>query len=633
MRRVTVGGLILAMLLLVLPLSAQQQLSELRILRTSTAALPSIDITIAGQDADGTPLDLSNELILIKHNDQVIDNAEVIGNDQLGTLTLFLLDLPPGVSGEIDSMKNAIQTFTTPDFMQEQIDDVAIYRVDELGALEMQAPTFFYNDVINMFTLGIETQSGPTALRDSIGDLLTKVDSLKRDPNMATSIVVFSDGTDSISTQFDPAQLYGLARDQGVKIYTVLVDNSDLVFATEAGRDFMEEMAAETGGGSVLLPDVTGTKIQWSAIASYGEQPVVRYTPDSLEAGTANIEVSLPNLPTIAPATTSVSIPATLPQVAINVPDDARTLAVEELVTPVSLGLPTTISWLDGATRTIEQAQLWVNGSPFSEIEPSTIARVTADVPLNFGENNLQVVIVDSDGQTAKSPPLTLTVEQGAQSIPREIRPGSAFPWRILLYVLVCIFIIALLILLFNRLRQGGGGNVNYGGWRKRMTEARADRKRKQELAVKPSKAGRKPAAVSKPQVAAPAAAPAAPARPSSAEYTSPSYGATTRVSTPVGMPTIEVLDAKSSAAAQVPVNRSEFLIGRSPTVDLALTEDATVSRIHATIVEDNGVYRIYDEQSTSGTYVNDREVPEYGLQLTTGDEIHIGAVHLRFVH
>ena len=41
--------------------------------------------------------------------------------------------------------------------------------------------------------------------------------------------------------------------------------------------------------------------------------------------------------------------------------------------------------------------------------------------------------------------------------------------------------------------------------------------------------------------------------------------------------------------------------------------------------------YRIFDELSTSGTWVNEQQVPEYGIQLLDGDEIHLGAVHLRY--
>jgi pSer/pThr/pTyr-binding forkhead associated (FHA) protein len=104
-----------------------------------------------------------------------------------------------------------------------------------------------------------------------------------------------------------------------------------------------------------------------------------------------------------------------------------------------------------------------------------------------------------------------------------------------------------------------------------------------------------------------------------------------TRYMPPAGQPSLDILESLSKMPASVVINRSEYLIGRSSTVDLAFTDDPTVSRIHATIVQDGKIYRIFDEQSTSGTYINDKQVPEYGLQLANGDEIHMGAVHLRF--
>jgi len=72
--------------------------------------------------------------------------------------------------------------------------------------------------------------------------------------------------------------------------------------------------------------------------------------------------------------------------------------------------------------------------------------------------------------------------------------------------------------------------------------------------------------------------------------------------------------------------------IGRSPSqAEIAFENDITVSRLHATLLLEGNHYRIFDEQSTSGTWVNEQQVPEYGIQLMDGDEVHLGAVHLRF--
>jgi pSer/pThr/pTyr-binding forkhead associated (FHA) protein len=96
----------------------------------------------------------------------------------------------------------------------------------------------------------------------------------------------------------------------------------------------------------------------------------------------------------------------------------------------------------------------------------------------------------------------------------------------------------------------------------------------------------------------------------------------------------LEVIAAETPLASPIAVNQEETRLGRSPNLaDIALTQDLTVSRLHATITWDGQVYRLYDEESTSGTWVNDQRVPEYGAQLIDGDEIFLGKVHLRFRH
>ena len=617
MKRHLFSFILVVAFLITVPVAAQQQPTRLSIVRADVSRQSSIELTVSALDDQGKPLSLTNEFISIKHNGEIVDNAKVVRSQAVGTYTMFLLDLPSGVAGEIDAMRASIGEFASDGFMQEQSDYVSIHRVDAIGAIEVQKPTFFYNEIANLFTLGITTHDGPTALIDSAGDLLTRVDALRPDSNLPTSLVIFSDGTDTVSNQFTADQIKGLARDKGIRIYTVVVDNANLINSTEIGREFMETLAAETGGGSVLLPDITGSKILWSDIVSYRDMPVVSYIPTNMTSGAADVELTLPNYPGLQPATSSVTVPGTLPSLTIDIPEDARNLSISQFTEPVSLKFPTTLRWLDEEVRSVQKAQLWLDGRVVSELEdPSQINPVTADLLLQPGENVVQVVIIDDAGQTAQSAPLVLNVAEGEDSIPRALQAGTAIPWRIIGYVLICLLIIGLLIYFFRLLRKGAftGGKRSIG---KRVAGRSKNRPKSTQSTNTPD------AAISSPRQSIGSVTPPA--------YTPPADQAATQVAGANGMPTIEVIEARSSVSTLVPVNRSEFLIGRSPTVDLALTEDSTVSRIHATIVQDGGIYRIYDEQSTSGTYVNDREVPEYGLQLSNGDEIHIGSVHLRF--
>jgi len=69
--------------------------------------------------------------------------------------------------------------------------------------------------------------------------------------------------------------------------------------------------------------------------------------------------------------------------------------------------------------------------------------------------------------------------------------------------------------------------------------------------------------------------------------------------------------------------------IGRSPDCDVFL-DDVTVSRAHATITKTGGGWRIEDQGSLNGTYVNRRRVEVAVLQ--DGDDVQIGKYRLTFL-
>ncbi|MDH7601189.1 MAG: FHA domain-containing protein [Armatimonadota bacterium] len=70
-------------------------------------------------------------------------------------------------------------------------------------------------------------------------------------------------------------------------------------------------------------------------------------------------------------------------------------------------------------------------------------------------------------------------------------------------------------------------------------------------------------------------------------------------------------------------------LIGREPECDVALVNDNTTSRRHATITVSADGYTIRDEGSSNGTFVNGVRIQEH--KLSPGDEIQIGATRFRF--
>jgi pSer/pThr/pTyr-binding forkhead associated (FHA) protein len=70
--------------------------------------------------------------------------------------------------------------------------------------------------------------------------------------------------------------------------------------------------------------------------------------------------------------------------------------------------------------------------------------------------------------------------------------------------------------------------------------------------------------------------------------------------------------------------------IGRSPDCDVFL-DDVTVSRKHAVLVRgDDGRFRIEDQESLNGTFLNRKRIDS--AELENGDELQIGKYKLTFI-
>jgi hypothetical protein len=78
-----------------------------------------------------------------------------------------------------------------------------------------------------------------------------------------------------------------------------------------------------------------------------------------------------------------------------------------------------------------------------------------------------------------------------------------------------------------------------------------------------------------------------------------------------------------------VALDRPVLHVGRSPSADIVL-DDATVSRRHAVIAQQDGQTVLLDDRSRHGVLVNGERVGR--AVLKNGDTIHLGGVIMRFV-
>ncbi|MCA9901756.1 MAG: FHA domain-containing protein [Ardenticatenaceae bacterium] len=577
--------LLLAMVLLTGTAVLAQEtpgVAQLFITDSDVGSLPSVELHIYGRDAQGNPFNLSQETLAIEQNGSTVGLIEYQGTKTVGTFTVFLFDIPSGVVDELPLMQDAITTYASTGNMMEQVDSVAVYQVGAAEAEQVLEPTSFYNSVRNLFATPLTPENGATALIDSSTNLLDEMVALKPNPAMAVSLVLMTDGTDVVSTRFEEDDLVNRALELGIPIHTIWLDNSD-ISTPDIGQDFLAGVAAQTGGIAVQLDNAADLPLVWNRITSFRDQARIRYTVAALEAGSFPVTVALASNPTVS-AETTVEIPNNLPSVVINLPSESRTLALPNLDEAVKMQFSTAVTWLDGVERQLTAAQLRVNGVSY-DVPLEEIANFQADITsLTYGNNSVEMVVMDEQGIQATSPIIVLTVNEGARQIPDDLDAGSGLLGLVLRFLLVVFALIVVVAVLIWLLRNGRvpqmGSLIPRGPSRPREPFA------EQQATFTPSH---------------------------TVAY-------------------LEVLGAVSQLSSPIPLSLAVVRIGRSPNqANIAFENDVTMSRLHASLMLEGNHYRLFDEQSTSGTWVNERQVPEYGIQLNDGDEIHLGAVHLRF--
>jgi hypothetical protein len=581
------------------------QLGQLYITGSNADSFPSVQLRVYGLDGQGNPIDFASEPLYIAHNSFPADEISFDGKVPVGTLTVFLIDATADVSSQLPAIQDAIRQYAAAGNMQEQLDHVAIYQIDSDGPRQLLAPTPFYNGVGNLFTTTpLAAEMDATSLYDSVIRMIEEVPALKPNPDMAASIVLFGDGTDPGTSQAQPGDVPLRAAAAGIPIHTILLDNPNLGVGKELGRQYFQDVATGARGVATELGNAEGLAAIWNRIAAFRDHSLIRYAVPQPAAGTFPVELSLANNRDVK-ADTDVTISAVSPSITIDLPRESRAITVPDLEEPIDLRLSATASWLDGQERTLTAAALLVNGQQAAEIPVDDLASFVVPIStMAYGDNRLEIVATDSQGLQTTSPPVIITVTQGEQlAVPEELQPEgfNLSPWWLLL-------LLALVL-----------GAIGWLLWRRRGATTTT-------TAPASSSSRRRRRTPAGSATSSPILTPA----PSDGEALY--VPSTASDQQPFVMAHLEVLDSQTYMPEEITLGDVEMRIGRSPAQStIAFRDDITVSRYHAVLRLEGTRYRIYDAGSTSGTYVNSRQVPEYGLQLADGDEIQLGAVRLRY--
>ena len=87
----------------------------------------------------------------------------------------------------------------------------------------------------------------------------------------------------------------------------------------------------------------------------------------------------------------------------------------------------------------------------------------------------------------------------------------------------------------------------------------------------------------------------------------------------------------QSSQTVPISITADSVTIGRDPFKATLVLDDPSIDPLHASLQRENGSFRLRDQGSVAGTWVNYTPVSREGTLLENGDLIHIGRLGFRF--
>jgi hypothetical protein len=610
---------LVAFLWLVTAVSAQSN-GRMQINRLNTSQFPNASFTLIATDAESRPLININTLAVLENGNAITDLQ--FAPEQVGVEIVFVLDAnrtyntrDGGDPPRREKVRDSLAQFANQYMSQTQQDRVWIVVPDGSGGRLLGDGTMtFPNQVINAINF-----YDPGALADTpmqaMMELALAQFNAEDSSGRYRAVVIFSDA-DSLERQLNFDQLVALARDKNVALFTLILG----LRADPNEINTAERLGDPTYGFWLHMPQVANAEPLYQVLQANGVQTRVSYRSRVDYAGQHTLEVTLGSLVAsrsfqldVEPPVVQLVVDNSLPIRRVAPAHDTPLAEIE----PASQLAVAQITWPDGFPRNLRSAALLVNGV----VQPGGETVVmTGDGRLNFtwpirdldeGVYTLTVQAVDELGLESVSPPLPLTIEVARPPAPEPettpvaeeatATPSAAVPAvptdvdqrlsliAIVIGVAATLFALFMLIVAIIIVRRRGS------------------------------------------------APPPAPAPVSPFSGGPPVEHDATQIMMPAfalsqgGGAYLEPLENATDYAVPIQLTQANTAIGRDAKLAQIVLNDKSVSRLHARIMESAGQYRLYDEGSASGTYLNFERISLTPQLLKDNDDIHIGRVHLRF--
>ena len=652
-----ISGMILLNLSWAWIVQAQVASNYLRITEIDISRFPDVTVTLYGQGLAGE-LDTAEIQLLENGQPQDLDATSV---EEIGAQISLVVDASNNISapGQTGSTRLEEVSRIAGDLVQSQIlldgkdylNAIAFNREDNQpvpAVLENWSPD--HQGVINQIIAYSPSPANiNTPLIQQIFFALEQFGDANLPANLQRHIVVFSDGTDILSGT-EPEDLPRIAEELGVRVHTVWFRNGAV--GAEAN---MRRIATLTGGEFFTITTENPLPVQiWQAIQATQRQRVMTYrssnpSPQQVTATALSVsgslmraERSFPSL-RILPA----QIRIVQPRIAtITRSGPAWDTNTSELM-PNTMEAQLEIGWPDGRSRAVTRIEYLIDGTVLDPIEGSGLNVILPITSLDGGDHTLRIRVRDELGLIGESDPVNFEVVIDKPPAPDFEATATA----------------EAAIAEVNRT-----ADLNAAATREANIQANADTRatvQAEEAAVQQANAAATASALETAQITA------------QGQVRSLSY--VSMVSTALGLAalvfaviawrnprvrkratefvtgTIQAVtepffggrgggpprnDARahlvlvsgdSSIAQTIEIYKEITKIGRDAALVDAVINDRRVSRLHAKIVDKGSQFELTDEGSTSGTWVNDQQVPMQGHMLRYNDEINFGPIRYRF--
>lgn len=574
---------------------AQSTSPVLHITRIDTSTHPDVELFVRGDNLEG---DLSTMPI------QIVEDGEPISLVlpdlvEVGTQTAILIDasgsiLDPGIAGQprfVDVaaiVRRAIESGT----LSSQSGWLGIFAPDAEGKMQIINEWTLDHGAVANSLAAYRPPDGNARVTPLYDLLFFTLDNMKNDqapPNVARSIVLFSDGvTGNSSLELNDAVTR--ASNEGVPIHTVLLGPG-----TEGTQLDMQRIATLTGGQTLRLDRAEALDGLWPAIAAQRMQTRLSYHSPHANPKDITVTVTLPDGRKVSASQAMPGLsnePATVtiirPQAALEIRREGvlPDTPVEELV-PNELQVEIEIDWGEQRERAIRRVEYTLHTETVARNEPPFNQVAIPITKLDSGRYTLRAVVIDEIGVRSESDPLSVEITA--------VRP-EPLPERGAGIELLGIFIPQGVLVAGASLLAVVLGAVALVAVLRRVNP--------------PSEASE-----SDPQ-AMPNYAPVQPRAPS----------------LPKGRLYVEDRGRATTLPSILDIPGGTTRIGRAAEYANLVIEDSRVSRLHCRIDEDaQGHLCLFDEPGSSGTYVNYNPISIEGYVLQSGDTIHIGPIQVRF--